>query len=278
LWDAIDPKDLPKVRDAVRKALDPSTAGTIDCEFRVRTDAGAQERWVRMNGKTFFEGNGKDRRATRLVNAVQDVSDRKRWEIRQNLLLEELSHRVKNMLGVVQAMARQTLRESADEQALASFEGRLQALGGAHDLLMASDWAGADLAELIRLQLAPHAGKDAGRLITSGPTVKLHPQLATSFGILLHELATNALKHGALSNSKGAVHLSWAVSADGGRPRLRFRWEEKEGPQVTKPVGAGFGSYLIENGLSDATVRRDFAPTGLVCTIDMGLVGTAEVN
>jgi len=231
-----------------------------------------------MNGKAFFEGNGKERRVTRLVNAVQDVTSRKQWELSQKLLLGELSHRVKNMLSVVRGMARQTLRSSADEQALASFEGRLHALGAAHDLLMASNWAGADLAELIRLQLEPHVGRNAGRLATSGPPVSLPPQLATSFGILLHELATNALKYGALSNSNGGVQLSWSLSSDGGTPRLRFRWEERDGPQVAKPVAKGFGSYLVENGLNDATVERDFPPTGLVCTIEVPIKGTVAVD
>ena len=278
LWDALNPDDVEIVRNAIDQALDPSATGTVDCEFRIRMDAGSQERWVRMNGKAFFEGNGKERRVTRLVNAVQDVTSRKQWELSQKVLLDELSHRVKNMLSVVRGMARQTLRSSADEQALASFEGRLHALGAAHDLLMASNWAGADLAELIRLQLEPHVGRNAGRLATSGPPVTLPPQLATSFGILLHELATNALKYGALSNSKGGVQLSWSLSSDGGTPRLRLRWEERDGPQVAKPVAKGFGSYLVENGLNDATVERDFPPTGLVCTIEVPIKGTVAVD
>src|SRR5262245_37992226 len=274
LWKAIHPDDVEKVRRAVSGALDPAGAGTIDCEFRIRADSASPERWIRMNGKTFFEGTGRDRRAARLVNTVLDISDRKQLEINQKLLLGELAHRVKNMLSIVQAMARQTLRGSAEEGALASFESRLRALAAAHDLLLASDWKGTDLAQLVQHQMALHLGPNGRQMTSAGPEVSLPPGLSTSFGILVHELATNALKYGALSENRGTVHLTWTVPARNGRRVLLFRWEEKDGPRIAKPEVTGFGSYLIEHGLPEASVKREFPSTGLICTIELPLDGT----
>ena len=276
LWNAIRPEDIEKVRHAVSEALDPAGRGTIDCEFRVRADSSSPEHWIRMNGKTFFEGTRRDRRAARLVSTVQDVSERKQWEINQKLLLGELAHRVKNMLSVVQAMARQTLRGGADEGSLANFESRLRALAAAHDLLMASDWKGASLAGLIKHQMAVHLSADGQQLTSAGPDVNLPPGLSTSFGILIHELATNALKYGSLSDPQGMVNLTWTVPARNGKPVLLFRWEEKNGPRIAKPEWAGFGSYLIEHGLPEASVKREFLPGGLICTIELPLEGTDQ--
>jgi two-component system CheB/CheR fusion protein len=240
----------------------------------MRAHDGSSDRWIRLRGKAFFEGRGDKRQAVRLVNTVQDISDLKLWELNQKLLLGELSHRVKNMLSIVQAMARQTLRGSTDEKALASFETRLCALSGAHDLLMASNWKGADLAELIRSQLALLLGSDARQWIGAGPSVTLSPSLATSFGVVIHELATNALKYGSFSQRTGSVDLIWSVVSRDGGPLLSFRWVERGGPPVAEPAAQGFGSYLIEHGLPEARVRREFLAAGLVCTIEVPLGGT----
>jgi two-component system CheB/CheR fusion protein len=274
-WKGIHPDDVTSIREAVAKAMEPRNGGSIDCEFRVRSPGRSEERWIRMHGKAFFEGNGQAIKAVRLVNTVQDVSSRKLWEINQKLLLGELSHRVKNMLSIVQAMARQTFRGSgAPEQTLQSFEARLRSLSGAHELLIASDWKGADLATLVDQQLDSHLGSNSKQLIAEGPNVRLAPQLAVPFAMMVHELATNALKYGALSNARGSVSLTWSVSGRDGKQFLRVRWQEKGGPRVSKPPNSGFGSYLIEHGLPEATVRREFEPAGLVCTIEVPLTGT----
>jgi two-component system, chemotaxis family, CheB/CheR fusion protein len=273
LWGSIHSDDVDKVRTALLAVLSPSGPGTIDCEFRIRVPQhGSSERWVRMNGKTLFEGTGERRRVLRFVSAVQDVSERKRWEINQRLLLGELSHRVKNVLGVVQAMARQTLRGRADEDGLKSFEARLRALALAHELLVAANWQGTDLATLIRHQLEAHAGTSEARLSMSGPPVTLPPQLVASFAVLIHELATNALKYGSLSTPRGSVNLTWTISSDKDIPVLHMRWEELNGPRIAGVGKPGFGSYLIEEGLSEASVSRDFLPSGLVCTIELPLL------
>jgi two-component system CheB/CheR fusion protein len=274
LWSAIHAQDVDGVRRAISSALDPQGSGTLDCEFRLRPDAEALERWIRMHGKAFFEGSDKQRRAVRLVNTVHDTSDRKQLEIRQKLLLGELSHRVKNMLSVVHAMARQTLQASADVGALEGFEARLEALGRAHDLLMGSNWRGIDLADLIHLQLEPLIGPK--QLAATGAHVVLPPRMATPFGLLLHELATNALKHGSLRSAKGSVRLTWTVSTHRGDSVLQVRWEEKDGAPITKPHHSGFGSFLIDHGLNEGSVTREFPSTGMICTIEVPLTGTTE--
>lgn len=228
--------------------------------------------WLKINGKAFFD---KADKPIRLVSTVQDVSAAKAAEARQNLLLAELSHRVKNMLCVVQSLARQTLRDRADEAALDAFDARLRALAGAHELLITSEWTGADLADLIRHQITSSLGDGASQIKARGPAGSLPPQLATAFGLLLHELATNALKLGSLTSPKGTVEVTWELSAAKRGPQvLHLHWEERGGPRVQQPESKGFGSYLIDHGLPEASVERDFRPTGLVCSIDVRVAGT----
>jgi two-component system, chemotaxis family, CheB/CheR fusion protein len=276
-WKGIHPDDAGNIRDAVVGAMEPRNGGAIDCEFRVRIHALSEERWIRMHGKAFFEGNERTTKAVRLVNTVQDISNRKLWELNQKLLLGELSHRVKNILSIVQAMARQTFRGSgAPEQTLQTFEARLRSLAGAHDLLISSDWKGADLATLVDRQLDSHLGDRTKQLTVEGPSVRLSPQLAVPFAMMVHELATNALKYGSLSDAGGTVTLTWSVSERAGTELLVVRWQERGGPRVSPPPNSGFGSFLIEHGLPDAVVRRNFEPEGLVCTIETPLKGTSS--
>lgn len=169
-----------------------------------------------------------------VLESTRDLTDFLRWEQRQKLLLGELSHRVKNTLTVVQSMARQSLRTSTSgEEFVERFEGRLAALANAHKLLFDSDWHGAELGALVRTQLQAHALGDINRFRTEGPAVMLPPELATPFGLVLHELATNATKYGALSRERGTVSMSWSTEPGNDHPRLRFEWREQGGPPVT---------------------------------------------
>jgi two-component system, chemotaxis family, CheB/CheR fusion protein len=218
-----------------------------------------------------FAGS-KPRRAERLVATYQDVTDRKAWEKRQRLLLSELSHRVKNTLAVVQSMARQTFRRAKDQkQALASFEGRLGALSSAHDLLVSSDWQGAQIEALIRRQLGAQLFEDGGRLQLEGPPVMLPARLATPFGLLLHELGTNALKYGALSAEGGTISLTWQLQLHPPHPVLEVNWVEEGGPKPDGNFKPGFGSYLIQNGLPEAKVAMHARPGGLEYRIELRL-------
>lgn len=206
-----------------------------------------------------------------VLESTFDLTERKRWERRQELLLNELTHRVKNSLTVIQALARQTWRTARQpEDFMERFEGRLGALAGSHSLLIQSRWQGAELNALAHYQLQPY-GTDTPRIQILGPSVMLSPELATPFGLVFHELATNAAKHGAFSTPAGRVHLSWTVNGQNGGRRLQVVWRELNGPLVNPNGHRGFGSTLIEQGIPEASVHREFHTDGLVCTIDVDL-------
>ncbi len=208
-----------------------------------------------------------------------DISERhsveealRQGERRQRLLLSELTHRVRNMLAVIQAIARQTLRTNLPrEEQLERFEGRLAALGNAHSLLVQSEWKGADLGELAQQQLRAHVPQKSDRLHIEGERVSLPADLATPFGLVLHELATNAAKHGALSTRTGKVAVTWTLQSGNQQRILRFEWKESGGPPVPQPGASGFGSSLIESAIPGAQVKREFKPDGVVCVIELAL-------
>jgi len=200
---------------------------------------------------------------------VLDISEQKEAQQRQRLLLNELNHRVKNTLAMVQAIAYQTFkqgREPADTRE--TFEGRIAALASAHDLLTGRGWSAAPLREVIHKSLAGLAGK--GQLDLDGPEIMLPPETAVSISIAIHELATNALKYGSLSVPEGVVNIRWSDAAG----RFTLKWQECHGPPVGAAGPRGFGLRLIEQGLSrelDGRVELDFSKDGLVCTVDAPL-------
>jgi len=207
----------------------------------------------------------------------RDITERKQWEQQQRLLLRELNHRVKNTLAVVQAIAHQTLRSAkTSKDFVQAFEGRVAALGSAHDLLVQSDWKGADLVSLAREQLKPYISDDPSRAQIKGPPVLLPPSLASPFGFVIYELATNAAKYGALSVPNGTVSLNWSLVPSNPGTWLKFVWRESGGPRVKPPTGTGFGSVLIEKGIPQARVNREFKPAGVVCTVEVPLQPTPD--
>jgi two-component system CheB/CheR fusion protein len=211
-----------------------------------------------------------DRR--RALESTHDVTERRTFEQRQELLLRELTHRVKNTLAVVQAIAHQTQRHSRSPQDfILRFDGRLQALSRAHGLLVGSNWTGADMEAIARSQLEAYTSENPDRLRIEGGRVTLPADLATPFGLVLHELATNASKYGALSRPGGSVALRWSKATNNGKPALTVVWSEEGGPPVQPPSTNGFGGVLIDSGLPHAVVRREFRPDGFVCTMDIML-------
>ena len=207
-----------------------------------------------------------------VLESTRDVTARRATERRLRVLLGELTHRVRNTLAVIQAIARHTLRGSQSPQEFVErFEGRLAALATAHTLLVGSEWQGADLGELAREQLAPHLTDNPKRLHLKGDLVLLPADLATPFGLVMHELATNAAKYGSLSVSRGTVGVSWTVDTRNKPHRLRLVWEERGGPPPGEPKAGGFGSALIDSVIPGAHVRREFRPEGLVCTVEVEL-------
>jgi two-component system CheB/CheR fusion protein len=206
--------------------------------------------------------------------AVVDVTERRNAEQdRRQQLLGELTHRVKNSLAVAQSIARQTLRTSpSPDQFLERFCGRLTAMANIHGLLAHSDrHGGADLAALARVQIESYAAEGTDRLHIEGPALSLRADLATPFGLVLHELAANAATHGALSGPAGKVTVSWTITSRDDQSLLAFVWRETGGPRVTAPASRGLGMTLIESGIPGATVRQDFDPDGLVCTVELPL-------
>jgi two-component sensor histidine kinase len=207
--------------------------------------------------------------------------ERRQAEEQRQLLLDELNHRVRNTLTAVQAIAMQTLRGKAEPEAAESFQARLMALSGAHDILTREHWEGADLSDIVMQATAPHRG-DGTRIRFEGPSIRLLPKSALALAMALHELCTNAVKYGALKGDQGRVNIEWQATnteipfAFVGlppRPRLNLRWEESGGPPVQEPTKQGFGSRLLRS-LSedfDAQVELHYPSTGVVCTIDAAL-------
>jgi two-component sensor histidine kinase len=206
---------------------------------------------------------------TGLGFAVRMATTIARGEMLHDLLIEELNHRVKNTLAILQAIAAQTFR-SASRAEREKFEGRLGALAEAHNLLSKEKWRASDLQEVISRVLQPYLLGNAERMRMFGPQVPLSPRLAVVLSMIVHEIATNAAKYGALSNDTGTVALDWEVVNENDTPKLRLTWAEAGGPPVVAPVQRGFGSRLIERSARDqlggeATV--DFLPRGVVYTV-----------
>jgi two-component sensor histidine kinase len=212
-----------------------------------------------------------------LAFAVRMATTIARAEMLHDLLIEELNHRVKNTLAILQAIAVQTFR-SASRFEREKFEGRLGALAEAHNLLSKEKWQGSELGDVIGRVLKPYRLNNPERIRISGPKVALSPRLAVVLSMIVHEIATNAAKYGALSNDTGTVDLSWEFNQpDAAKKlpgRLRLVWQETGGPVVSAPIQRGFGSRLIERSARDqlggeATV--DFLPPGVVYTISCKL-------
>jgi len=213
------------------------------------------------------------------VNMLVDITERKRAEEQKTLLLRELAHRVNNTFAVILAMAQQSLRTAPSPQVFSeAFTGRLQALAKAHNLLLDGEWAGADLGDLARSQAGVFCPADSDRLTIAGPPAKLGPTQVIAFGLVLHELATNACKHGALSVDTGRVELGWDVRREDGADHLHLTWTERHGPAVAPPSRQGLGSRLIARGLPDAAIDWRFEPDGVVCTIDLPLEAGRPTN
>jgi len=206
-----------------------------------------------------------------LTCASLDVTERKEGEAHLRLLLRELTHRSKNLLAVIQAMARQTARHARSVDAfLGQFASRLQALSASHDLLVRKSWYGASVGELIRSQLTPYLDHEETQVEVNGPAVTLNPEGAQNLGLALHELAANAAKFGSLSVPNGRIAIRWDRRDHDDGQALAIDWRERDGPRVKPRRKQGFGSMVIERNLArtlDAGVELRFDPEGLHCQI-----------
>ncbi len=269
-------EDMPAVAAALSTLR---TRGEAVFEYRVAA-ADGQHRWLRSSaavverrpdgGPARVAGVTLDITPQKLSEAKlqREVAERTRAERRQQLLIHELNHRVKNMLATVQSVARQSLGRAHGAGPLADFEDRLMALAWTHDILTREHWAGASLKVVLTRTLAPHASGERVELI--GPDLRVSPKMALALAMGGHELATNAVKYGALSNETGRVTVRWRLDPEATPVRLILDWQETGGPPVTPPKTRGFGSRLLERGLAGelgGDVRIAFERAGVRCDI-----------
>jgi len=219
---------------------------------------------ISLTVSPIFSSDGKVIGASKIA---RDISVAKHAREKQRLLLAEIMHRVKNTLATVQAIASQTLCESPDEERRA-FMARLHALGKAHDLLITDSWDRAPLRAIVEAAIEPF---ERDRFTLEGPDVGVNAGSSLHISLALHELATNAVKYGALSNAVGRIHVRWkAVRND----QLRLSWQERHGPTVVPPRRKGFGSILIEHAFE--CVRFRYARRGLTCSLREPLRGSVR--
>jgi PAS domain S-box-containing protein len=241
-----------------------ASAEPKDSEIRVQNDGAT--RWYDIHLEPLPDLTGA---VVGLAGAAVDVTERKQGEAHLRLLMRELTHRSKNLLAVIQAMARQTARHtSSADEFLDQFGARLQALATSHDLLVQESWYGASLAALTRQQLGHYLNGPRTQISIDGPPVVLRPEAAQSVGLALHELAANAAKYGALSVPDGHVDIKWCRCED--EDGIELSWAESDGPSVRVPDRRGFGTLVVERNLSralDADVHLDFDPAGVRCRI-----------
>jgi len=248
-----------------RETLD--TGSAQDCEIRVGFIGGAF-RWFDLHIKPLRDLAGD---TIGLIGTAVDITGRKDDEAHLRLLLRELTHRSKNLLTVIQAMARQTARHATSlEGFVAQFDARLQALATSHDVLVDEGWHGASLGELAGLHLQPFVDAAARQVSMAGPMVLLKPEAAQALGMALHELANNAKKFGALSVPDGRISITWVRVAQPDGDSVALKWTESGGPPVIAPAARRFGSVVIERNLERAVggkVRLAFLSDGVQCDI-----------
>lgn len=264
LADLLDPSELPRLGPVIESLAE---GRMIRGEWRFR----------RKDGQTFVgELVGGQLPDGRLQAVVRDMTEQVQLAQREEILRNEATHRTKNILSVVLAVARQT-RAQTQEEFLSVFEQRIGALAVTHDLVISSSWEPVRLRELIETQLDAFAGNDASRIAVSGPAVKVNAAAAQALGLAIHELATNAAKYGALSNGTGRIAVAWSVQGDD--PRLTLMWRESGGPQVSPPQRRGFGSKLVVDLTGRSTrgeARLDYPASGLIWTLDCPLSAVCE--
>ncbi|WP_037469956.1 PAS domain S-box protein [Sinorhizobium fredii] len=260
----IHPDDLPLVELEIARAME--TREEYHVVYRIRLPDGSI-RWMETFGQFSPQGAAKP---GKLAGVCMDITERKEAESQRSLLVAELSHRVKNTLAIVSSIARQSFSINPDfHEAHRTFDARIRALAQTHTRLAEASWSGVSLETVLFDELAPYHDDARNNVTLAGPPTKLPPKYALTLGMAAHELATNAAKHGALSVKSGSVDIEWSAR---GTDRLRVRWSESGGPPVLAPKRNGFGRLLLERVLASdlgGEVQLEFAPQGLVCTIDI---------
>ena len=269
------PNLAPAVEPRIRSVL---SSGQID--FGETSTILSGERTERVFRDIFYPVLGPDGSVSGVGLIVEDITERRRAEEKTATLLKEVNHRAKNLLAVTQAIAQLTAADVAPEKFYDAFSSRLQGLAASHELLVQTEWQGVSLDGLIKSQLPHLAALLGNRLFLKGPSVSLNPTAVQMIGMVVHELATNAIKYGALSTAEGRVTLCWTVSSDTSEhePRFVMTWTEDGGPPVIAPLQRGFGHAVtveMPEHLLEARVDLSFPPSGVVwkLTVPLGQVG-----
>lgn len=272
------------VDEVTRKSVDDPALKALRERTVTRLESGAllltrddKELPVEHSGAPII---GYDGTLAGAVLVFRDVTERRRTAQRQTMLVGELNHRVKNALAIVQSLVQASLRQATDPstQAMArTLAERLQALHRAHDLLLESQWSGASLKAMVERELEPYQREGGPKITIKGPDVLLPPQCTSILAMTLHELATNAVKYGALSQNTGQLNVSWKTARGN---RLMLTWEERAAPSMPKKRGrTGFGSQLIDKGIRHnlgGETKIEFRPTGLYAELNVPLTPSNE--
>jgi PAS domain S-box-containing protein len=267
---------------------DAEALARIRAEFENSSNPGTEILYHRKDGSEFWSAvfispvRDKGGDIIQYFASFADLTKHKEDEVRSRMLIDELNHRVKNTLSTVQSIVWQTLRTTTDPRAIQqSIESRLFALSRSHDLLTREKWESAGLLDIAHDALEPFgvSGGRADRIIIMGENIRFSPKAALALGIAFNELATNAVKYGALSNATGSILIEWTIGTASEGRRLLLNWKEKGGPLVKSPAHKGFGSRVIERGLAhelEGTTHLYYRPEGLICTMDIPLPSGAR--
>jgi PAS domain S-box-containing protein len=257
----VHPDDAERFLAEREAAIDPAHPSRSPHEYRVHRRDG-EVRWVEIRWLAYFDGDQRERGAGSVIGTVHDITERKTHQEREQLLMREINHRAKNMLNVVDAIARQTAIRDDPEHFVDRFSERIQSLSASQDLLVQNAWHGVAIEDLVRVQLVPFADLLGSRIVLSGPKLRLNAATTQAIGLALHELSTNARRHGAFLSDTGRVDVSWDAADD----TFTMSWIEWEGPPVSAPRRRGFGAAVIETMAErslDGKVDLDYAPSGV---------------
>jgi PAS domain S-box-containing protein len=257
--------------EALRSRVFAERRRELNMEYRI-VGADGEARWIESRGLVSYDGDG---RPTRLVGVHIDITERKRAEDQQRRLVAELDHRVKNVLATVQAVAARTMQASSSmEHFVGALDGRIRSMGSTHELLSHRRWLGIPLAELVEREVAPYTTGSNTEI--GGPEVMLRAEVAQTIAMVLHELVTNAAKHGALSTPSGRVSIRWRLPLNGSAgDRLVLIWREAGGPLVVPPRKSNYGMQVVRELVPyelGGTVDLLLAPEGVRCQMEIPLV------
>jgi PAS domain S-box-containing protein len=265
----IHPEDAVRFSEYRERLKTIQSGQTLDWEFRLRDSDGEWRWFLSRDALLSSDGDGKP---LLIVGSAADVSEQKKAEQHKELLAEEMRHRARNLVAVVQAIGRMSRPKNQPEanKYIDVFMGRLLTLLNTGGIVLSSAERRADLAEIARTTLNPFEITSTNRIRVDGPSVELPERTAANIALALHELATNAVKYGALSNDGGSVSLNWTF--DGDTKKLSLGWMEAGGPSVSAPTSEGFGGLVIRQSVArehQGSVTLDYAPEGLRCRIEM---------